>query len=85
MAEPQRDLAVTEPVEPAGHVPRLTRSLSTLGNIALTLSDITPSASLLVVGPVVIATAGTGSMWAYLIGCFIALNVASRIFLATSL
>ncbi len=55
---------------------RLDRSLSTLGNIALTLSDITPSASLLVVGPVVIGTAGTGSLWAYLIGCFIALNVA---------
>jgi amino acid transporter len=50
--------------------------LSTLGNIALTLSDITPSASLLVVGPVVIATAGTGSLLAYLVGCFIALNVA---------
>ena len=55
---------------------QLNRSLSTLGNIALTLSDITPSASLLVVGPVVIGTAGTGSLWAYLIGCFIALNVA---------
>jgi amino acid transporter len=29
-----------------------------------------------VVGPVVISIAGTGSVWAYLIGCFLALNVA---------
>jgi amino acid transporter len=64
-------------VDPAmAQTPQLTRSLSTLGNIALTLSDITPAASLLVVGPVVIATAGTGALWAYVIGCFIAINVA---------
>ncbi len=54
----------------------LNRGLNFLGNIALTVSDITPTASLLVIGPVVIAIAGTGSIWAYLIGCFLALNVA---------
>jgi amino acid transporter len=54
----------------------LSRSLNFLGNIALTVSDITPTASLLVIAPVVIATAGTGSVWAYLIGCFLAFNVA---------
>ena len=69
------------PVGPGSREPRraeqqLDRSLTTLGNIALTLSDITPSASLLVVGPVVIGTAGTGSLLAYLVGCFIAFNVA---------
>jgi amino acid transporter len=59
-----------------GYEQQLNRGLNFLGNIALTLSDITPTASLLVVGPVVIATAGTGSIWAYLIGCFLAMNVA---------
>jgi amino acid transporter len=59
-----------------GYEQQLNRGLNFLGNIALTVSDITPTASLLVIGPVVIATAGTGSIWAYLIGCFLALNVA---------
>jgi amino acid transporter len=70
------DLGGPPPLGSAGRERQLNRSLTTLGNIALTLSDITPSASLMVIGPVVIATAGTGSLWAYLIGCFIALNVA---------
>jgi amino acid transporter len=59
-----------------GYDQQLNRGLNFLGNIALTVSDITPTASLLVVGPVVISTAGTGSIWAYLIGCFLAFNVA---------
>ena len=59
-----------------GYERQLSRGLNLLGNLALTLSDITPTASLLVVGTAVIATAGTGSVWAYLIGGFIALNVA---------
>lgn len=75
MAAPENPLDASRRVEAAAH-PQLNRSLTTLGNIALTLSDITPSASLLVVGPVVIATAGTGALAAYIIGCFIALNVA---------
>jgi amino acid transporter len=59
-----------------GYEQQLNRGLNFLGNIALTVSDITPTASLLVIGPVVISTAGTGSIWAYLIGCFLAFNVA---------
>ncbi len=59
-----------------GYDQQLHRSLNFLGSIALVVSDITPTASLLVIGPVVIAIAGTGSLWAYLIGCFLALNVA---------
>jgi amino acid transporter len=59
-----------------GYEQQLNRGLNFLGNIALTVSDITPTASLLVIGPVVISTAGTGSIWAYLVGCFLALNVA---------
>jgi len=76
VADGQSDLGGARLAESVGHEQQLNRSLSMLGNIALTISDITPSASLLVVGPVVIGTAGTGSLWAYLIGCFIALNVA---------
>ena len=63
-------------LEEMGYQPQLQRGLNILGNLALTLSDITPTASLLVVGTAVIATAGTGSLWAYLIGAFIAINVA---------
>lgn len=63
-------------LEDMGYEGQLQRGLNLLGNLALTLSDITPTASLLVVGTAVIATAGTGSLWAYLIGGFIAVNVA---------
>jgi amino acid transporter len=63
-------------LEEMGYKPQLQRGLNLLGNLALTLSDITPTASLLVVATAVIATAGTGSLWAYLIGGFIAVNVA---------
>jgi amino acid transporter len=70
------DVESEQLLEEMGYTPQLQRGLNLLGNLALTLSDITPTASLLVVGTAVIATAGTGSMWAYLIGGFIALNVA---------
>jgi amino acid transporter len=63
-------------LEEMGYKPELSRRLNIFGNLGLVLSDITPTASLLVVGTAVIATAGTGSLWAYLIGGFIALNVA---------
>ena len=63
-------------LEEMGYKEELGRELNILGNLALVLSDITPTASLLVVGTAVIATAGTGSVWAYLLGGFIALNVA---------
>jgi amino acid transporter len=63
-------------LESLGYRQELNRVVNSLGHIALILSDITPTASLLVVGTAVVATAGTGSVWSYLIGCFIALNVA---------
>lgn len=63
-------------LEALGYKQELNRAVGILGTIALVVSDITPTASLLVIGPVVIATAGTGSLWAYLIGCFIAICVA---------
>lgn len=63
-------------LEKLGYRQELTRAINSLGHLALILSDITPTASLLVVGTAVIAVAGTGSVWSYLIGCFIAINVA---------
>ncbi|HEX6931824.1 MAG TPA: APC family permease [Streptosporangiaceae bacterium] len=63
-------------LESLGYRQELKRAVNSLGHLALILSDITPTASLLVVGTAVIAVAGTGSLWAYVIGCFIAVNVA---------
>jgi amino acid transporter len=63
-------------LESLGYRQELKRAVNSLGHLALILSDITPTASLLVVGTAVIAAAGTGSVWAYIIGCFIAVNVA---------
>src|SRR5207247_5434787 len=59
-----------------GYNQELKRKINILGSLALVLSDITPTASLLIVGTVVIVTAGSGSIAAYLIGCFLAINVA---------
>jgi len=63
-------------LESLGYPQELKRAISLLGNLALVLSDITPTASLLIVGTGVVVAAGTGSVWAYLIGCFLAINVA---------
>jgi amino acid transporter len=59
-----------------GYEQKLHRSVTPLGHISLILSDITPTASLLVVATAVIVVAGTGSPIAFVIGCFIAINVA---------
>jgi amino acid transporter len=63
-------------LESLGYRQELRRRLSFWNNVGLTLADITPMGSLLIIGSVVIATAGTGSIWSYVIGCFIAINVA---------
>src|SRR5262245_66419089 len=72
----QLDAQSQQALEHLGYRQELKRAVNSLGHLALVLSDITPTASLLVVGTAVIAVAGTGSIWAYLIGCFIAVNVA---------
>jgi amino acid transporter len=59
-----------------GYTPRLERGLTTTGSVILTLSDITPAGSLLVVGIAVVALAGTGSVIAYLAGAGLAIMVA---------
>lgn len=59
-----------------GYTPRLERGLTTMGSVILTLSDITPAGSLLIVGIAVVALAGTGSVMAYLAGAGLAVMVA---------
>jgi amino acid transporter len=59
-----------------GYKPRLERGLTTIGSVILTLSDITPAGSLLIVGLAVVAVAGTGSVLAYLAGATLAVMVA---------
>jgi amino acid transporter len=59
-----------------GYKPRLERGLTTPGSVILTLSDITPAGSLLIVGLAVVAVAGTGSVLAYLAGAALAVMVA---------
>ncbi len=65
-----------ESLKALGYEQELHRSVTPLGHISLILSDITPTASLLVVATAVIAVAGTGSPIAFILGCFIAVNVA---------
>lgn len=71
-----RDIGGEERLESLGYKQELTRQVSLVGNIALTLSDISPTATLLVVGPVLIAAAGTGSFWALIIGGIVSLCIA---------
>lgn len=65
-----------EELRAAGYEPALKRSLSVRDVVALSVSDITPMASLLVIAPAVLAIAGTGGLAAYLIGGVIAVCVA---------
>jgi amino acid transporter len=59
-----------------GYQQNLKREINFLGNLTLALCDVSPTTSLFVVGTVVVITAGTGSILAYLIGGFIAVSVA---------
>jgi amino acid transporter len=59
-----------------GYHQELKRRVGFLGNLSLTLSDISPTASLLVVGPVVILAAGTGSLLVMLIGSLVSICIA---------
>ncbi|MCF3946603.1 APC family permease [Acidiphilium sp. AL] len=60
----------------SGYPQELARGLNLIENIALVLSDITPMASLLVIAPVVLSTAGSGAVIAYLLAGFVAINIA---------
>lgn len=66
-----------EELRAVGYESVLRRALSVPNVVALSVSDITPMASLLVIAPAVLAIAGTGGLLAYIIGCVIAICVAT--------
>src|SRR5919199_40801 len=74
-------------LESLGYRQELRRRLSFWNNVGLTLADITPMGSLLIIGTVVIATAGTGSILSYRLGGFIAMldYIGQAIFLPASI
>jgi len=70
------DVSGAHLLETLGYQQDLKRALSVFSTIALTVSDITPPASLLMVGRGASATAGTGAFWAYVLAGLLALCVA---------
>jgi amino acid transporter len=72
----ERSPSGEEELRAAGYEQALKRSLSVSDVVALSVSDITPMASLLVIAPAVLAIAGTGGLLAYLVGGVIAVCVA---------
>jgi amino acid transporter len=65
-----------EELRELGYGQELRRSLGVVATVALVVADITPVTSLLVIAPVVLATAGTGAFWVYLISAVLAVSVA---------
>lgn len=63
----------------ASSIPRFTRSLSGFGVIILTLSVLSPGASVLVSGSSILQQAGTGVVLAFLIGAFVCFCQTSMI------
>lgn len=53
----------------------LKKSLGLLGNLAITLSNITPASSVFIIVPALLLTTGTGILWSFLIGLVIALAI----------
>lgn len=54
----------------------LNRAISFLGNVAITLSDISPTTGVFLMIPAVLALAGTGAFWAYLVAGCVSMSVA---------
>lgn len=75
-ADPPVDVDAGARLAELGYRQQLHRVLGPVGHVALSVSVIGPTVSLLTVGTVMIATAGTGAIWAYVIGGVLALNIA---------
>jgi amino acid transporter len=68
--------------DPAADPPRFTRSLSGFGVIILTLSVLTPGASVLVSGAAILTAAGTGTVLAFIFGslvCYCQTSMAAEL------
>src|SRR2546421_7086602 len=55
---------------------KLSRAIGVLGNIAITVSGITPTASIFIIAPVAFANQGSGTFLAFLIAAIIGLGMA---------
>src|SRR4051812_9613445 len=56
--------------------PALTRSLGVLGILFLTLSATTPASSVFIIVPGMLQTAGTGTLWAFLLAALVCVATA---------
>ena len=63
-------------LEELGYKQDLSRGLNVLENVSIALSDVSPTTGVFMQLAVVIAMAGTGAFWSYVIGGVIALCVA---------
>jgi amino acid transporter len=66
----------TETLQAFGYKQELHRGITVLGNVALALSDITPTAAVLTTLAVILTTAGTASLASIAIAFFIAISVS---------
>ena len=61
---------------PATYQHGLRRAINTLGNVAISVSGITPTASVFIIAPVAFAAQGTGTFWAFVIAAVIGIGMA---------
>jgi amino acid transporter len=60
----------------AGYQQQLRRAITTLGNVAITVSGITPTASVFIIAPVAFAAQGTGTFYAFVLAAVIGIGMA---------
>jgi amino acid transporter len=68
-----------EAIEAHGHgsyKQELSRSISVLGNIFITLSGVTPAASVFIIAPVALVAAGSGSFWSFVFAAIVGVLMA---------
>lgn len=54
----------------------LSRSISVVGNILITLSGVTPAASVFIIAPVALVAAGSGSFWSFVFAAIVGVFMA---------
>jgi amino acid transporter len=54
----------------------LSRSISVLGNVLITLSGVTPAASVFIIAPVALVAAGSGSFWSFVFAAIVGVLMA---------
>jgi len=54
----------------------LSRSISVLGNVLVTLSGVTPAASVFIIAPVALVAAGSGSFWSFVFAAIVGVLMA---------